>query len=100
MGKGNSCTVCGMSLGLTLGVLGGFAMLVMGLLSLKSGYIGELFQVTSSIYPGTGSTGLGVLIGLVWGFADGFIGGVLIAWLYNMFSGKCCGKCCKGGKCE
>ena len=43
----------------------------------------ELVEVASSLYIGFEPNGLGVFIGGVWGFVDGFIGGVLLAWVYN-----------------
>jgi len=45
-------------------------------------------EVMSSIYPGYqpgGSPGK-VIIGTVYAFADGAIGGALFAWLYNAWS--------------
>ena len=35
------------------------------------------------VYIGFNSTLLGSLIGAIWGFLDGAITGMLIAWLYN-----------------
>jgi hypothetical protein len=35
------------------------------------------------IYPGYAITPLGSLIGLVWALIDGFLGGLVFAWLYN-----------------
>jgi hypothetical protein len=40
------------------------------------------------VYRGYSITPLGSVIGLVWGLADGFIAGMIFAWLYNRFSGK------------
>ena len=37
----------------------------------------------SSLYLGYGASLLGILIGAGWVFLDDFIGGVLIAWIYN-----------------
>jgi hypothetical protein len=37
------------------------------------------------IYRGYCITPLGSLIGLVWAFFDGLIGGAIFAWLYNIF---------------
>jgi len=31
---------------------------------------------------------LGSLIGLVWGFVDGLIGGAIFAWLYNLLAAR------------
>ena len=35
------------------------------------------------LYRGYRITPMGSLFGLVWGFCDAFIGGVVFAWLYN-----------------
>lgn len=37
----------------------------------------------SRIYRGYSVTPLGSMIGMVWGFCDWFIGGLVFAWLYN-----------------
>lgn len=37
------------------------------------------------VYLGHTLTPVGSLIGLAWGLCDGFIGGALLAWLYNKF---------------
>ncbi len=38
------------------------------------------------LYRGYNISAMGSLIGLVWGFADGLIGGFIFAWLYNRFA--------------
>jgi hypothetical protein len=40
------------------------------------------------IYRGYSISPLGSLIGLLWAFADGFVGGLIFAWLYNFLSAK------------
>ncbi len=40
------------------------------------------------IYRGYRVDGVGSLIGLMWALPDGFIGGALLAWLYNVLVGK------------
>lgn len=37
----------------------------------------------SPFYRGYSISGLGSLIGLLWGLFDGFVGGLVFAWLYN-----------------
>jgi hypothetical protein len=37
----------------------------------------------SRLYLGYTITPLGSIIGLVWGFFDGWIGGLIFAWVYN-----------------
>ena len=38
------------------------------------------------VYRGYSISALGSLIGLLWAFADGFVGGAIFAWLYNLFT--------------
>ena len=40
------------------------------------------------IYRGYSITLLGSVAGLVWGFADGLIGGAIFAWLYNLLADR------------
>ena len=44
--------------------------------------------VLSHVYRGYAATPMGSVIGLVWGLADGFGGGLIFAWLYNLLSGR------------
>ena len=41
------------------------------------------------MYPGYTMTPTGSLIGMVWGFFDAGIGGLVFAWLYNLLIDKC-----------
>ena len=40
------------------------------------------------VYIGYNVSALGSVIGLVWATVDGFIGGAIFAWLYNVLAGK------------
>jgi hypothetical protein len=40
------------------------------------------------IYRGYNISPLGSVIGLVWGFFDGLVGGAIFAWLYNFLAGR------------
>jgi len=40
------------------------------------------------IYRGYSMTPSGSFIGLVWALADGFVGGAVVAWLYNRLARK------------
>jgi hypothetical protein len=55
------------------------------------GATGDL-MVLGHIYRGFNISPLGSVIGLVWGSLDGFVGGALLAWLYNCLSRCVC--CC------
>jgi len=83
--------------GLAAGLLLGGCLLVVGLaatyLGVKEGnsYYGKDFMLAmASIYPGYKGTPemSASLIGALYGFVDGFIGGAIFAWLYNRFAGS------------
>ena len=42
----------------------------------------------SLVYRGYNISAVGSIFGLAWGLADGLIGGLIFAWLYNFFVGK------------
>ncbi len=85
--KNAKLSVRGLSLG--LGVLCALIMLVWGLMVIWFGLWTEVVPTVASFYKGFDpTTYLGILIGMVYGFLDGLIGGALIAWLYNFFARK------------
>ena len=51
-------------------------------------YRGEFLRMMSSVYPGADTAPMlgRVLVGTVYGFADGAIGGFLFALLYDAFT--------------
>jgi len=71
---------------ISLGILWGCAVFLLGILSRFFDWGTKLVETFASLYIGYKPTILGSLIGAVWGFADGAIGGILIAWLYNFFA--------------
>jgi len=79
-------TICPKKLALTFGILWGASTLILGLICMLTGWGIDLVEILGSVYIGYDSTVLGSIIGGAWGFADGFIGGYLIAWLYNKIS--------------
>jgi hypothetical protein len=40
------------------------------------------------LYRGYSISPTGSIIGLIWAFFDGLVGGALFAWLYNLFAGR------------
>jgi hypothetical protein len=40
------------------------------------------------VYRGYAITPMGSVIGLVWALADGFVGGLVFAWLYNTLADR------------
>ena len=49
------------------------------------GATGELTWL-GHLYRGYRVTPLGSLVGLIWGFFDGLVGGLIFAWVYNRFA--------------
>ena len=79
------------ALSLTLGVLWGGAMLIIGVVhAIIPSYGAGFFEVMGSVYPGFEGAGTAgdVLLGTVYGLVDGALGGLLIAWVYNFFLGR------------
>jgi hypothetical protein len=78
-----------MALGIAIGILWGVSILLTTLLSHYTGY-GKLFleALPQSIYPGYSITLGGGIIGLLYGFIDGFVGGAIIGWIYNKVNSK------------
>jgi hypothetical protein len=82
-------------LALASSVLWGFVMLAVGETNLIAGHYGQQFlQAMSSVYPGYHDTRsiAEVIVGTVYGLCDGFIGGAVIAWLYNHFAKPAIGR--------
>ena len=74
------------ALGLTLGFLWGLTILFCTWWVILFGKEGVILRNLGDIYFGYTVSWGGGFIGFIWGFVDGFIGGVLIAWLYGVFS--------------
>ncbi len=74
--------------GLACGLLWGFGLffLVWWIIALD-GATGFPTPI-GRVYRGFAISPLGSLIGLAWGFVDGFIGGVVLAWLYNLIAAR------------
>jgi hypothetical protein len=70
-------------LGLTLGILKGVCMAGLALLATTLGWGYPLVRMLGSVLLGYGTSPLGIILGLFWGFAVGFIAGHLIACIYN-----------------
>jgi hypothetical protein len=75
---------------LAFGILWGACIFLVGLGNLIwTGYGEALLDVARSIYPGYASSSgfWGVIVGTLYGFLDGVVGGFVLAWLYNRFAG-------------
>lgn len=72
--------------GLACGVVLGVAGFVGTLLSLWFGQ-GQTISLLSAFYVGYSWSFIGALLALVWGLIYGFVGGWLIATIYNSLAG-------------
>ena len=70
------------ALGVAIGALWATYVLFCGITAMF-GWGVALVDALSSLYIGYGPSILGAIIGAVWGFFDGYIAGVAIAWIYN-----------------
>lgn len=81
-------SIRGMAFSLAL-LWGVVCMFLVGLANIVwPGYGQALLDLAAAFYPGYNATpDLGqVVIGTLWGLADGAIGGAVFAWLYNQFA--------------
>lgn len=76
------------ALGLALGIIWGGAAFIIGLWATMYGPAAVLVNFMGDFYLGYAPGFLGAIIGFFWGFVDAGIGGVIIAWLYNLLSDK------------
>ena len=69
--------------GLTCGILWGLAVLLSTYWIIIIGSPGSTLALIQKFYFGYSVSWLGGIVGLIWGFVDGFICGAIFAWLYN-----------------
>ncbi|MEZ5426297.1 MAG: bacteriophage holin [Pyrinomonadaceae bacterium] len=71
------------ALAVTFALVWGFGLfLVTWWIILFEGSTGQV-NFLGQVYRGYNISPAGSFIGLIWGLADGFIGGAILAWLYN-----------------
>ena len=76
-------------LALASGILWGACILFVGVCNLIwPSYGVAVLDAVGSIYPGSGAGFGGVIVGTLYGLADGAIAGAIFAWLYNAVSGS------------
>jgi len=79
------------AMAISFGILWGACVLLVGIANLIWPSYGQaLLQLCASIYPGYHpSTGVGsVVVGAIYALVDGFIGGAIFGWLYNLLVGE------------
>lgn len=81
-----SCNCNPLALGLSIGFIWAISLLIVSILNVASNWGGNTLFLVSEWYLGYDLTMGGMLVGTIWAFFDGFIGGFLVAWLYNAFN--------------
>lgn len=69
--------------GLAGGVLWAVGLFVWTIIAIFTGWGQDMLYLIGGIYPWYSISLGGAVIGLIWGFFDGFVGCWLFAWLYN-----------------
>ena len=72
------------SFGIAFGIVTGLFFFGIGLLAAFFGIGNGIVEQMSTLYLEYDVTLLGSFIGGLWGLVDGFIGGVIIAYVYNL----------------
>ena len=70
------------ALGVAIGVLWALYVGCLGVTAMFN-WGNALVAPLGSLYIGYGPSVIGAIIGAVWAFIDGFVAGVVIAWIYN-----------------
>jgi hypothetical protein len=73
------------NLGLAMGVTVALGTFALGLMAWLWGWGIEFAELFHSVIPNYGVSFSGTLLGAAGSFIDGFIGGALVAWFYNLF---------------
>ena len=76
------------ALGLALGILWGLSVFLATAWIVLTGAPGETLAKVGAFYIGYEVSWTGAAVGLGYGFVDGLVGGLLLAWIYNAFLPK------------
>ncbi|MEM1243255.1 MAG: bacteriophage holin [Pseudomonadota bacterium] len=71
-------------LGIGLGAMWCISVLFMGLMAWWFGWGTAMVEDLAIYYIGYGPSFSGIVLGIIWSFIDGFIGGVILAFFYNL----------------
>ena len=82
----DKCNVKALALG--IGLTWGIYMVLIGWAAACFNWGTNFVNAMSSVYIGFTPDFVGGIIGGVWGFVDGAIAGLLIAYFYNIFAKK------------
>lgn len=70
-------------LGIAFGVAWALLTLLAGWLAAGLDWGVEFIHLVGTVYRGYAPTFIGGVVGAIWGFANGFLWGAVIAWVYN-----------------
>jgi hypothetical protein len=73
------------ALGVAIGVLWAIYIFFLGIFAMF-GWGAALVLPMASLYIGYSASIIGAIIGGIWAFIDGFVAGVVIAWVYNLIA--------------
>ena len=73
---------------LACGLISGFGLLCLTWWIIAFDGITREPTLIGRLYRGYNISPVGSVIGMVWAFFDGLIGGAIFAWLYNLIAGK------------
>lgn len=77
--------------GIACGTTWALGLLLLSWIAIFTDHWGMWFiRMFGNVYVGYDASFLGGLIGFVWAFVDAFIGGVVLAYVYNFVNQKCC----------
>jgi hypothetical protein len=71
-----------LALGVAIGVLWALYVFCVGITAMF-GWGEVLVGALASLYIGYAASIVGAAIGAIWAFVDGFVAGLVIAWIYN-----------------
>lgn len=74
--------------GATCALWWGFGLFILTWWVIWTGGAGGGPSLLERVYIGYAITPAGSVIGLAWGLVDGFVGGIIFAWLYNLLGAK------------
>jgi len=74
--------------GVTCALWWGFGLFILTWWVVWTGGAGGEPSLLERIYIGYSITPAGSVVGLAWGLVDGFIGGIIFAWLYNLLGAR------------
>jgi hypothetical protein len=73
---------------LTCGILWGLGLFFLTWWIIAFDGSGNSPMLLGRIYRGYSLSPIGSVVGLVWAFFDGLVGGAVFAWVYNRFAGS------------